>query len=53
MNIFKIRIIDQHLNAKCHMHSMKKYFYLGVPSSFDYVCTYVGILRFTKHIGHV
>ncbi len=21
------------MNAKCHMHFMKKYFYFGVPSS--------------------
>lgn len=41
------------MNAKCHMHSMKKYFYLGDPSSFDYVCMYLGLLRFSKHIGLV
>jgi len=53
MNFLKIKIIDQHMNAKCHMHFMKKYFYFGVPSSFDYVCTYRGLSRFSKHIGHV
>jgi hypothetical protein len=53
MIFFLIKIMDQHMNAKCHMHFMKKYFYLGVLSSFDHVCTYLGLLKFSKHIGHV
>jgi hypothetical protein len=33
------KVINQHKNEMCHVHSLEKDFYRGAPNSFDHVFT--------------
>jgi hypothetical protein len=35
----KFEVTNQHRNDMCHVQSLEKDFYLGAPSSFDYIFT--------------